>query len=146
MKIRNMRIDDYDKLYSLWMSTPGMGLNDLDDSISGIDIFLKRNPSTCFVVEEKEDIIGAILCGNDGRRGYIYHTVVDAKHRKQGIATAMVKNVIDALKSEGINKVALVVFEKNNEGNKFWSNIGFTKRTDIIYRNKCISEMVRIDT
>jgi hypothetical protein len=75
MKIRKMVIEDYEKVYQLWMSCTGMGLNNLDDSKEGIEKFLKRNPDTCFVAEDHE-IIGVILAGNDGRRGYIYHTAV----------------------------------------------------------------------
>lgn len=52
MEIRPMRIDDYEALYQLWLSCPGMGLNDLDDSREGIAAFLERNPATCFVAAE----------------------------------------------------------------------------------------------
>lgn len=72
MKLRQMKLEDYEQLQQLWLSTPGMGLNDIDDSLEGIQRFLKRNPSTCFVAEENKEIIGTILCGEDGRRGYIY--------------------------------------------------------------------------
>ena len=91
-------------------------------------------------------ILGVIMAGNDGRRGYIYHTAVDPQYRNQGIATLLVKNVLSALERQGINKVAMVVFEKNTNGNAFWERLGFTKRDDLIYRNKTITEMVHIDT
>ena len=146
MKIRTMVLSDYDLVHSLWMSCAGMGLNNLDDSKAGIERFLKRNPHTCFVAENESDIVGVIMAGNDGRRGYIYHTAVKSKYRKQGIATALVEHTMMALKSLGINKVALVVFDRNESGNLFWEKIGFTAREDLIYRNKTIAEMIRIDT
>ena len=71
MIIRIMTIDDYEGVYKLWMSCAGMGLNNLDDSKEGIEKFLRRNPETCFVAEEDAEIVGVILSGNDGRRGYI---------------------------------------------------------------------------
>lgn len=141
-----MMISDYDKIYALWMSCSGMGLNNLDDSKDGIDEFLKRNPDTCFVAEEGNELTGAIMVGNDGRRGYIYHTAVDPQYRKQGIASRLVETAMDALKRCGINKCALVVFEKNENGNAFWEKLGFTVREDLVYRNKTITEMIRIDT
>ena len=49
-------------------------------------------------------------------------------------------------KKEGINKVALVVFDNNNTGNKFWESQGFTTREDLIYRNKNIHQLNKIDT
>lgn len=146
MTIRLMTMEDYEKVYALWMSCTGMGLNNLDDSPEGIRQFLDRNPRTCFVAEKNEEIVGVIMTGNDGRRGYIYHTAVSPAHRRQGIAVRLVETAMDALKSQGINKVALVIFARNESGNAFWEKIGFTRREDIVYRNKAMTEMVRIDT
>lgn len=146
MNIRKMMMNDYDEVYALWMSCPGMGLNNLDDSKDGIDRFLKRNPDTCFVAENGNKIVGVIIVGNDGRRGYIYHTAVNPQYRGQGIASQLVDTALQALKQCGINKAALVVFDKNKNGNQFWENRGFTVREDLVYRNKTITEMIRIDT
>lgn len=146
MKIRLMNLSDYEAVYKLWLSCSGMGLNNLDDSKEGMERFLKRNPETCFVAEESEKLIGVIIAGNDGRRGYIYHTAVNPDYRNQGIATKLVNEAMNALKNLGINKTALVVFSKNSDGNAFWEKIGFTSREDLIYRNKEITEMIRIDT
>lgn len=146
MIIRLMTIDDYEKVYELWMSCAGMGLNNLDDSKEGIERFLKRNPDTCFVADVENVITGVIIVGNDGRRGYIYHTAVNPQYRKQGIAKSLVETAMSALQKIGISKVALVVFERNEIGNEFWEKMGFTVRDDLIYRNKALTEMVRIDT
>ena len=146
MKIRLMTINDYEKVYQLWLSCAGMGLNNLDDSRDGIARYLGRNPGTCFVAEESDEIIGVIIAGHDGRRGFIYHTAVDPDHRNQGIATKLVEAAMDALKAAGINKAALVVFARNDVGNAFWEKAGFTAREDLVYRNKAIAELIRIDT
>lgn len=146
MTIRKMKIDDYNVVYSLWLSCKGMGLNDIDDSREGIEKFLNRNPETCFVSEKNGEIIGVILAGNDGRRGYIYHTAVSPLHRHKGIATKLLNKVCDTLSSIGIVKVALVVFERNENGNAFWEKQGFTCREDLIYRNKSLTYITRIDT
>lgn len=146
MKITKMTIDDYDEIYTLWLSCSGIGLNSLDDSKDGIEKFLKRNPDTCFVAKDKSKIIGAILAGNDGRRGYIYHTAVAPDYQRNGIGKALVNKAVDALGKIGTNKVALVVFDKNKSGNAFWNKIGFSARDDLVYRNKTINEFTRIDT
>lgn len=140
MNIRIMTLDDYDDVYSLWTSCRGVGLNSLDDSRDGIGKFLKRNPDTCFVAENEGSIIGVILAGNDGRRGYIYHTAVDPSFRRQGVASSLVKAALEALKSCGINKAALVAFEKNESGNAFWEKLGFSKREDLVYRNIIVND------
>ena len=145
--IRPMSIFEYDKLRELWLSTPGMGLNDLDDSREGIAKYLERNPRTSFVATEKGfDVIGAIMCGHDGRRGYVYHTCVRADRQGEGIGRALVEAALDALKAEGIHKVALVVFDRNEKGNAFWEKLGFIPREDLVYRNRGLTELVRIDT
>ena len=146
IKYRTMDISDYEQVYELWLSCAGMGLNNLDDSKEGIQKFLSRNPDTCFVAQDDRKIVGVIIAGNDGRRGYIYHTAVHPQHRHKGIATRLVNEAMEALKALGINKTALVVFSKNTDGNAFWENVGFTERTDLVYRNKSITEMIRIDT
>lgn len=146
MKIKTMSISDYADVYSLWLSCKGMGLNSLDDSRVGIEKFLIRNPDTCFVAEIDNKIVGSILAGNDGRRGYIYHTAVSPQYQKHGIGSTLVDTAIDALKKLGINKIALVVFDKNENGNAFWEKQGFTERNDLIYRNKTINNFERIDT
>ena len=144
--VRVMTIEDYDAVYALWMSCKGMGLNDVDDSREGIARYLKRNSSTCFVAVKGGSIVGAILAGHDGRRGFIYHIAVHPDHRHQGIARELVDAALDALKQEGIAKAALVVFERNADGNAFWEKIGFTTREDLVYRNQAIRELKRIDT
>ena len=145
MTIRLMTIDDYDGVYDLWLNTPGMGLNDTDDSREGIEKYLRRNPTTGFVAEENGKIIGSIMSGHDGRRGTIYHTAVRVSERNRGIATALVDHAIAALDKEGITKVFLVAFEKNELGNAFWKARGFTTRPDLVYRNKYIKEIAYSD-
>lgn len=146
MTIRNMIIDDYAAVYRLWQNTPGMGLNTTDDSEEGIAAYLKRNPNTCFVAEKSGEIVGAILSGHDGRRGYIYHVAVEPMIQHGGIGTTLVDRAMDALKNEGIHKVALVVFSNNVGGNVFWEKRGFTSREDLVYRNKGITELTIIKT
>ena len=146
MTIRPFVLSDYDAVYALWLSCPGMGLNNLDDSPEGIQRFLQRNPETCFVAECEEKVVGVILVGSDGHRGYIYHTAVHPEYRRQGIARDLVEHALAALRELGIHKVALVVFRRNEEGNAFWEHMGFTAREDIVYRNRALTEMIRIDT
>lgn len=146
MIIRPLTIQDYDALYALWLQCEGMGLNDTDDSPAGIAKYLARNPNTCFTAEENGALIGAILSGHDGRRGTICHTAVHPAHRSKGAGRALVEHALAALKNEGITKVNLVAFTRNENGNAFWEKMGFTARTDLTYRNRALTELKRIDT
>ena len=133
MQIRKMTMADYENIYALWMSCTGVGLNNLDDSKEGIEKFLNRNPDTCFVAEEDGRIIGAILCGHDGRRGCLYHVCVHPDRRRRGVGKAMVVFCMEALRKEKISKVSLIAFTKNDIGNAFWKTIGWTQREDLNY-------------
>ena len=72
-------------------------------------------------------------------------TRVSPDYRRCGVGKKLVDLALEALKNEGINKVLLVAFKKNEGGNAFWESQGFTLREDLNYRNKALAEMIRID-
>lgn len=98
-----------------------------------VERFIRRNPTTSMVACENDRIIGAILCGHDGRRGCLYHVCVHEDYRKQGIGQKMVEACLAALKREHVNKVNLIAFKKNDIGNHFWQGMGWTFREDVNY-------------
>lgn len=127
-----MSIDDYEEVYRLWKQIRGFGIRSIDDSRAGVDRFLWRNPGLSVVAEnERGEIVGAILCGEDGRTGCLYHVCVRSDYRKEGIGSAMVARCMYALKERGINKISLIAFTDNDIGNAFWNRIGWTKRSDV---------------
>ena len=146
MDIRLMRIEDYDETWGLWIHTKEMALNNLDDSREGIRKFLRRNPSTCFVAKKKKKIVGVILAGNDGRRGYIYHLAVLEEARRKKIATKLLNAALEGLKKEGITEVAVLAKRSNECGNLFWEEENFDPREDLVYRCKNLIEIYRIET
>lgn len=131
--IRTMTIEDYEGVYALWMSIKGFAIRSIDDSREGVARFLLRNPDTSVVAEEDGRIIGAILCGHDGRRGCLYHVCVRQECRMRGVGKAMVVFCMEKLKAEQISKVSLIAFTVNDVGNAFWRRIGWTKREDLNY-------------
>lgn len=140
MHIQKMTIHDYDAVFDLWTETPNMGLRSLDDSREGINAFLTRNPETCFISLENDMLTGVILCGHDGRRGYVYHTVVRPDYRNRGIGTALVDAAMNALKTEGITRVCLNVMEQNEAGKQFWLGRGWEKKDFLGFYSKAITE------
>ena len=138
--IRVMTIDDYDQIYKLWSKIKGFGIRSIDDSREGIERFLKWNPGLSVVAEENGVIIGAILCGSDGRRGCLYHVCVHKDYRRQGIGKSMVVWCMEKLKELQINKVSLIAFTQNDVGNAFWKEIGWTKREDLNYYDFTLNE------
>ncbi len=148
--IRPVTIEDYDGIFALWNSTEQSkrALNPVDDSREGIERYLKRNPTTCFLALSKDgsgdasEIVGVILTGHDGRRAIIHHLCVHPAFRKEGIASSLVQKAEEALKKEGINKIFGLVFKDNDIANSFWEKMGYTLRTNLNYRNKSLNDAV----
>lgn len=140
VEIRTMTADDYEGVKSLWMTIHGFGIRSVDDSREGVERFLRRNPTTSVVAVDGKQIIGAILCGHDGRRGCLYHVCVNESYRRKGIGKKMVVFCMEALRKEEINKVSLIAFTKNDIGNAFWNCIGWTKREDLNYYDFTLNE------
>ncbi|MDD6102472.1 MAG: GNAT family N-acetyltransferase [Clostridiales bacterium] len=139
-KLRTMTTEDYDSVYELWMSIKGFGIRSIDDSREGVERFIRRNPTTSVVATVDDKIIGAILCGHDGRRGCFYHVCVHESFRKHGIGKAMATACMRALQLEGINKVNLIAFKSNQIGNHFWTGAGWTLREDLNYYDFTLNE------
>jgi len=140
MEIRKMTIADYEPIYRLWTNTDGMGLRSIDDSREGIEKFLNKNPNSNFVAENDGEVIGVILSGNDGRRGFIYHTAVSTSHRGKKIGKALLNSVYAAMKEEGINKMGLLIYTNNDNGNAFWIAQDWVNRSDLYYYDKNLNE------
>jgi putative acetyltransferase len=130
-----MTIDDYDAVLALWQASEGVGLSDADsrESIAG---YLTRNPGHSFVAEVDGALVGAVLCGHDGRRGYIHHLAVHPNYRRQGIGQELVTYCLAALREAGIQKCHLFVFDGNRNGRAFWQNIGWTERVELVLMSK----------
>lgn len=73
-------------------------------------------------------LLGVILCGHDGRRGYIYHTVVRPDNRRKGIGASLVEQAVEALRAEGITRVCLNIMETNEVGREFWTRLGWERK------------------
>lgn len=138
--LRVMQIADYEKVHDLWMSIHGFGIRSIDDSLEGVERFLRRNPTTSVVAEADGRVVGAILCGHDGRRGCFYHVCVHEDYRKRGIGKAMAVFCMKALQEEQINKVSLIAFKSNTVGNTFWREAGWTYRDDLNYYDFTLNE------
>ena len=129
--IRQMTIEDYDQVLTLWTAMAGIGLNE-SDSREGIQRFLDRNPGLSLVAEENDSIIGTILCGHDGRRGYLHHLAVSPLRRRQGLGMQLVHVCLDRLRSEGIPRCNIFLLADNPSGREFWKVAGYKARPDLL--------------
>ena len=130
VKLRAFEPSDHPQAFALWERSPGVGLSGTD-AFEPIRAFLMRNPGTSFVAEAGGELVGTMLSGHDGRRGFIYHLVVAESHRRRGIASALLNAGLDALQNQGIAKCHVFVFRTNADGLAFWRTVGAQRRTDL---------------
>ncbi|NOV01064.1 GNAT family N-acetyltransferase [Paenibacillus planticolens] len=133
--IREMTIEDYEKSFLLWSQIEGLVLSDAD-SKPNIESYLHRNKGFCFVCEAEDKIIGTILAGHDGRRGFIYHLAVNPNYRKQSIGQRLVDSSLSQLRELGIEKCHIFVLENNDVGHSFWTAAGWEKRSGFFVYSK----------
>lgn len=130
MKYRAMSLDDYSELMELWAGIEGVRLRDVD-SYQGIKKYLGRNPGLSFVAVDGNQVVGTIMAGHDGRRGYIQHLAVAEAYRRSGIASELVRRCLEALEHEGIAKSHLMILAANQTGKRFWESLGWRCREDV---------------
>lgn len=130
MNYRAMELSDYENVISLWREVEGICLRDAD-SKEGIEKYLLRNPKLSFVAEDNGRIVGTIMSGHDGKRGYVQHLAVDPKLRKNGVATSLLEMCLSALKSKDIIKSHIHILATNELAKNYWENRGWFKRNDI---------------
>jgi ribosomal protein S18 acetylase RimI-like enzyme len=137
--IQPFTLSDYAEVYALWQATPGVGLSSAD-SREAIAVYLERNPGLSFVARIDGRLVGAVLCGTDGRRGYLHHLAVDPEFRHQGAGSALVEHCLAGLKAQGIDKCHLFVFAGNTSGRAFWEHTRWKLRTDLVMMSTATSD------
>jgi ribosomal protein S18 acetylase RimI-like enzyme len=137
LKIEPLKIEDYEEVLRLWKRTEGVGLNE-SDTRPAIADFLKRNRGMSFVARLGKQTVGAVLCGHDGRRGYLHHLAVAKQHRKKGLGKKLVAACLARLEKRGIHKCNIFLLADNADGESFWKHNGWLKRTDLCVMQKSL--------
>ena len=141
IEILGLTISDYDDAIALWKSCSGISIRDAD-SRENMERYLNRNPGLSFKAVKNKKLVGTILCGHDGRRGYINHLAVSSNYRNQGIGRKLVETSLCELKKQEIEKCHLFVFVENIEATKFWERLGWKVREEINMMSLNVSDSV----
>ena len=95
------------------------------DSEAEVREYLLRNPGLSRVAVSGDEIIGAVLCGHDGRRGLIYHLAVAPAHQGKGIGQQLLQECVNGLRSVGLKRAIILVSDENARGRSFWLRSGW---------------------
>ncbi len=137
-----MTLADFDAVRRLWQNTEGVGLNE-SDRRENIALFLARNPGLSRVAVDGDVIVGAVLCGHDGRRGYLHHLAVAKTQRQLGIGKQLVEACLADLARQGISKCNIFLFADNAAGEAFWQHNGWAERADLQVMQKSLTRAVQ---
>ena len=125
-----MTKEDYDEVYAMWQTTSKRALSNAD-SREQIERYLDRNAGMIQVAVADGKIVGTVLAGHDGRRGFIHHMAVMPQYRRKGIGHSLANTAIEKIKAEGIDKTHIFCYQNNETGQNFWKDFGFKKRDDV---------------
>jgi putative acetyltransferase len=140
IEIHPFTMEAYDRVFALWQQCEGVGLSDAD-SPSSIQAYLSRNPGMSFIATAGGEVVGAVLCGHDGRRGYIHHLAVHPQSRRRSLGRWLVERCLGALQRAGIQKCHIFIFKQNEAGIAFWKSVGWAPRNDISVISKSIEQL-----
>ncbi len=143
MRIMPMRMSDYDEVHALWKRTEHVGVS-ASDSREDIRRYLRRNPGLSLVARDggkpatrrAGKLVGAIMCGHDGRRGFLNHLAIDADAQGRGLGKALVEKCLANLAKLRIRRCYIFVFTKNVGGRRFWKRIGWRSHTSFTFMSK----------
>lgn len=138
VKIIPFTIEFYDKVYGLWSGCDGVGLSNAD-SRENVEKYLLRNPGMSSIAVVDGRVVGAVLAGHDGRRGYIHHLAVSDGYRRNGIGRMLVEECLLQCKKNDLAKCHIFIFRDNSAGESFWKSIGWTLRDDLHIVSKTLA-------
>ncbi len=127
-------MDDYEQVIDLWLRA-GIRIGP-SDSREGIGRRLRRDEDLFLVaLDEHKRVIGAVLGGFDGRRGWVNHLAVEPTLRTRGVGRALLVTLEERLRAHGCLKVNLLVASDNTGVLGFYEKQGF-QSSDVIFMEK----------
>jgi ribosomal protein S18 acetylase RimI-like enzyme len=136
MKIREFKIIDYSIVRDLW-KTAGLVIRP-GDELEDVKLKLQRDPDLFLVAELEGEIVGSVVGGWDGRRGWIYHLAVKPERQRKGIGVGLVHEVEKRLVAKGAKKVNAQVYKSNERSSAFFKAIGYEAHADLIMVGKLL--------
>ena len=116
---------DRQHIVALWKSALGYNAAHNDPELA-IDKKVAMNDCLLFVAVDGDVVVGTIMGGYDGHRGWIYSLAVAPSYRRQGIGTRLMARVEEALTTKGCMKINLQIAEGNECVAEFYAALGYT--------------------
>lgn len=130
MKLSRLASSDYENALTFWRRARGMGTTGIETT-ERLASFLKRNPGLSFKITDRDEIIGTILCGHDGRRGYLHHLAIAPAYTDQNVARTLIDRSLRSLERHGIRRCHIFISAQNKGGQEFWKSVDWDEQGDL---------------
>ncbi len=134
LPIDHMREGDVDALVALWDAT---GLTrPWNDPRADIALARRGPHSTILVARDGEAVVGSVMVGHDGHRGWIYYLAVAPSHAKRGLGRGLSAVAEDWLRTRGVPKLMLLVRPENEAVRGFYGALGYVEEPRIVFSKR----------
>ena len=123
-------MESYETVINIWRKS-GISIGS-SDTKEELERMLQRNPTLFLIGKINKRIIGVVMGGSDGRRGYIHHLAIDPDCQRRGYGKMIVDCLIEKFRQMGVHKVHLFIEKYNIDVVKFYQNLGWEIREDLI--------------
>jgi ribosomal protein S18 acetylase RimI-like enzyme len=130
IRLRVLHADDHASCLALWTLCDGVAVRMWEDA-TALERLIDRNPSMSWAAEYMGRLVGTVLCGHDGWRGWLYHVAVDPAWRRRGIATALVSRAQAELAKANVRRVHALMLSGKRDAMQFWAAAGWRLREDL---------------
>lgn len=142
MRIRNLKIEDYEEILKLW-DRAGLSYRPQGrDSFEEMKRQMENAPDLFLGAEEGEELVGVLIATHDGRKGWLNRIAIDPAYRGRGIGLKLTRAGEEALRKRGARIIALLVERSNLASLNLAQKAGYVIAHNILYLTKRESEEV----
>lgn len=122
--VRSARAEDEAETIALWRAA-GLTVPHNDPSLDFRRALGKENSDILLAVDEDGTIIGSVMVGHDGHRGWVYYVAASAGRRLEGIGRRLMDASEQWLRARKVPKIMLMVRETNTKVLNFYERLGY---------------------
>lgn len=136
IRVHEFALSDYEATVRLWKEA-GLILRPGDD-LDSIRLKLQRDADLFLLAKEGDEVVGCVLGGWDGRRGWIYHLAVKPSRQRGGIGKALIRELEARLADKGAKRVNAQIYQSNTTSLRFFEACGYEVRPDLVMIGKAL--------
>jgi len=139
IQFRQFQPDDTEQTVALWQAC---GLTrPWNDPHKDIERKLQQEPELFIVAEHNGQLLGSVMAGYDGHRGWIYYLSVLPQYQSQGLGKSLVQQAEQRLRSKGCPKIQLMIRHDNSGVQDFYRTLGYEQAEVVVLGKRLIEDV-----